>query len=85
MLRLVSLYDRASKSFGRPFVVTHLAQAVRGLTDEVNNTEQGSDLSRHPADFDLYHVGDFDESLGTVEAFNAPALIVRADTLVKES
>lgn len=78
---IVSLKDTAARVFGVPFVVQAAAQAVRSLRDEVNSKESTSDVCKHPDDFELYEVAQFDEHSGAVAAHEAPQLLCRAKDL----
>lgn len=62
ILKLYSIRDRATDSFGQPmFLVSH-GQAIRSFTDEVNRQDKDNQLYQHPDDFDLYFLGEFDTS-----------------------
>jgi len=63
--QIFATYDRAAESFMNPFVVPHSGVAIRGFTDAINSSGD-SDISKHPDDFDLYYIGDFDASTGFV-------------------
>jgi len=63
MVTLVfSLYDSKAKSFGPPFFLHQRGQAIRALGDLVKDGQ--SMVSRHPEDFVLYHIGEFNDSTG---------------------
>ena len=59
--KVVAIYDAATQAYGRPIFVAALGQATRSFTDEVNSKEP-TDLARHPGDFELYHLADFDDN-----------------------
>ncbi|WNK14542.1 MAG: nonstructural protein [Microvirus sp.] len=82
MLQICAVYDSKAKVFGRPFFTPHLAQAIRGFQDEVNNPE-GGDLNKHPEDFDLYHLGEFEESTGSFDNAQRPSILCTAASLLK--
>lgn len=80
---LVCLRDSAVNAFNTPYCVPHLGMAIRGFTDEVNRKGDTQNmLSSHPEDFELYQVGQFDDTDAsfTVES---PRLIVRGKDVVK--
>lgn len=60
--KVFSLYDGKAKAFGPPFHMLQRGQALRALQDLVNDDR--SMVSRHPQDFVLYQIGDFDDSSG---------------------
>ncbi|WNK13329.1 MAG: nonstructural protein [Microvirus sp.] len=65
-LYLCSVFDRATESFGRPFVVQHPGQAVRSFSDEANNKD--SELGRHPADYELWQLGVMSDQDGVLSS-----------------
>lgn len=83
---IVAIKDTAARVFGTPFVVQATAQAIRSLRDEVNSKDSTSDVCKHPEDFELYQVAEFDDDTGDVHLNNGeyPLLLCRAKDL-KES
>nr|QJB19446.1 MAG: nonstructural protein [Microvirus sp.] len=81
MKSIVCVKDTAAMVFGQPFVVQHVAQAVRSLRDEVNSKESSSDVAKHPDDFDLYELASFDEDTGIVSVEGFPKFVVRVKDL----
>lgn len=79
-LQVVSVLDRATAAYGRPVFVQAIGQAMRSFTDEANNKE--SDIGKHPDDYDLYHLGDWDDVSGRFSNFEEPKHLVRAKDLV---
>lgn len=74
---VVSVRDRAAEVFNRPFFVPHRGVAVRDFTDEVNRDDSQNALNRHPDDFDLYLLGQFDDNSGVYTAEERPLVLVR--------
>jgi len=62
-LKVISLYDSAVQSYGRPIFVRHPGEALRSLADQVNASDN-NDLARHPEDYSLHLIGEFDEETG---------------------
>jgi len=62
--RIYTIYDSKVAAFLRPFFCRSDAEAIRAFTDTV--TDPGSLLNKHPEDFSLFVVGDFDEETGRV-------------------
>lgn len=52
------------------------AAAVRGFEHASANAD--SLFFTHPADYALYHIGNFDTDTGIIESVDPPALCVRA-------
>lgn len=67
MARLIVLavFDRALGAYGRPFSVPARGIGVRAFGDEVNNPN--SEYGKHPADYELWTVGCFNDELGEFE------------------
>lgn len=80
-LQVVAVADRALQAFNRPICVQALGLAVRSFQDEVNNTS--SELSKHPEDYELHHLGVFDDQTGAFESFRSTIVLVRGKDLVK--
>lgn len=77
ILKMCAVYDSATQMFGRPFFMVAHGQAIRSFRDEVMRNEANNDLNKHPADFTLYALGDFDDSTGLFTAEVAPAQLIR--------
>lgn len=64
----VAVKDLGAQAFMRAAPVPHTNTAVRSFMDEVNRKPadgQTNDLYTHSQDFELYLVGEFDDSTGT--------------------
>lgn len=81
ILKMVSIRDSAVNAFMRPFAVPAIGAATRAFTDDVNNPQ--SESHKHPEDYELYHVGDWDEDSGTFRPIEVPELIVRGKDCIK--
>lgn len=65
ILKAYSIYDLKSAAFGAPFFFHQHGQAMRAVMDAA--ADANSMLSRHPADFALYCVGQWDDQTGRLE------------------
>ena len=75
--------DRASDSFGIPMFLMAKGQAIRSFSDEVNRAAEDNQLYKHPDDFDLYFVGEFDSDSGEFDC-DAPIVLVRGKDVVSK-
>lgn len=83
MIRLVvAVRDGATGLFGQPFFVTARGQAVRAFSDEVNRRAPDNDLNKHPEDFELFCLGEFDESSGRFGSLGDPEVLIRGKDAV---
>ena len=83
-LFIVSVKDRAAEVFNRPFYVPHRNVAIRDFTDEVNRVAVDNHLNKHPDDFDLYLLGEFNDSTGEF-IMSTPQVLVRAKDVLQSS
>lgn len=65
--QIVSVHDRAADAFGRPIFALAIGQAIRSFQDEINRIAPDNEMNRHPEDFDLFHIGNFDDQSGDFE------------------
>ena len=72
---IVAVKDLSIPAFMQPTTVRATGQAVRGFQDEVNRAAQDNNLYNHPEDFELWHLGNFDEDSGEFES--NPQLLLR--------
>lgn len=80
--QICSVWDSASVLFGQPFFVPALAAAIRSVGDETNRAAADNSLYQHPEDFELFHLGEFDDSNGLFVPLSPPVRIARVKDLV---
>lgn len=73
---LVAIRDAAAGAFMRPWTVPSVGMARRSFQDEC--VRYGSDMNKHPEDFELFELGSFDEDSGKVENLDYPRSLARA-------
>jgi hypothetical protein len=81
-LFVVCVKDRAAEVFNRPFFVPHRNVAIRDFTDEVNRAAADNQLNKHPDDFDLYLLGEFNDNTGEF-SISSPQVLVRAKDVLQ--
>lgn len=64
-MKMFSVYDKQACAFLPPFGARAVGQAVRSFMDAVNSKDH--EFAKHPADYELYHVGEFDEIAGAYD------------------
>jgi len=57
-MKLFSIYDKKSEGYKPPFSVMTIGEAERAFLDACN--AEGTDLQKHPEDYQLWMVGSFD-------------------------
>lgn len=83
-LFVVSVKDNAAQMFGRPIFVPALGLANRQFSDEVNRAAEDNQYYKHPEDFDLYHLGVFDDETGLFELLTFPKILARGVEVVTD-
>ncbi len=78
---IVSIYDKATQVYMRPYIAQTIGQAHRMFSDEANRKD-GSDIGRHPQDYALFHIGNFTDGNGYLEDIE-PTVIARAHEIME--
>lgn len=68
--QVLAVRDRAIDAFGVPIFVPAVGAAVRSFSDEINRPE--SPYAAHPEDYDLFHLGHYETSDGSLTPFERP-------------
>lgn len=76
VLNVISIRDAKSGVFSRPQSVVSLGVGRRMFGDLA--LDSNSDVGRHPEDFALYHLGDFDDVSGALINNPQPAFVCNA-------
>lgn len=64
LLNAYTLYDQKALTYSPPFYCTAHGQAVRMVMDLAGDTN--TMVGRHPADFSLYCVGQWNDAVGVM-------------------
>lgn len=80
-LRAYSIFDRKALAYHQPYYAINDAVAVRTLSDAV--ADPNSMFGRHPNDYVLYCVGEFDDSNGVTSTISPLLHVIDAIALVK--
>lgn len=68
-IKVFSVYDSKVQAYMQPFFATTVGAATRSFSDACLNEE--SQFAKHPEDYTLFQVGEFDDSEGGFLAFPA--------------
>lgn len=83
LLKIVSIYDNAAGAFARPFFVQSHGQAIRSFGDEIKRQAPDNELNRHPMDFALYDIGEYDDGTGKIIQPDTPQVLSRGSDFVE--
>lgn len=76
-LLMFSVFDNKVGAFASPFCVRTRGEAIRSFTDAVKDTSLP--FVKHPNDYQLYLIAEYDEIAGTVSNGHVPERILGAD------
>lgn len=76
-MKIVVVRDIKADVYGVPMFVASLGAAIRSFGDEVGKTD-GNPFALHPEDFELYHVGEYDEVSCVFDLLKVPKQIAVA-------
>lgn len=62
--KMFSVFDSKAGNFSPPFFMVSIGQAVRSFQDIAS--DQSTMIARHPEDFSLFFIGEFDDAIGEV-------------------
>lgn len=72
---VMSVRDSGIEAFGQPFYVVSIGQATRSFSDAINSDKQDDMLAKHPDDFTLFHLGEFDDARANFELLPSPRIV----------
>jgi len=81
IVQVYALYDRVGGFYGSPFFQQTDGLAKRALFEMANDLE--TQIGRHPADFQLFHLGAYDNLTARFEFHQNPVMICTALSLVR--
>ncbi len=74
--RAFSIYDQKAKAYMTPFFMGEVGMATRAFSDMVQSPDH--QIAKHPEDYVLYEVGQFDDTEGVLSAYAGPELVITA-------
>ena len=80
-MKLVSVYDAKAQVFTPPMAFPTIGFAERSFVDAVNDPQ--SQYNKHPEDYTLFRVGEFDDQTGMTENLDTPFSLGVALTFIK--
>lgn len=83
-LMIFCVHDYALDRYARPVYVATEAAAVRSFRDECTRAAPENEMYRHPADFNLYRLGVFDDEKGLFET-HQPVLLCNGLEMLKDN
>ncbi|WNK12448.1 MAG: nonstructural protein [Microvirus sp.] len=70
IVQVFCVYDSKAGAYGQPYFCLNEQIAIRAMRTTCNDPD--SMLCKYPADFNLFHLGHFDDHTGAFTQFAAP-------------
>lgn len=83
ILLALSVRDVVADSFGQSVFVQTLGLGIRSFKDALSSRD--GEMARHPEDYELYHVGQFNVEEGKFSSPAHPVLLLKGGAIVKEA
>lgn len=81
---IMAIRDSAVGAYQTPFTSPSIGAAIRSFQDAINNPQSGT-LHGHPDDYELYHIGIFDDETAKITECEEPTMRARAKDLVRKT
>lgn len=75
ILQAVAIKDTAADAFNLPAFVHSIGLAIRAFQDKINDHSRDNQMYTHPEDFNLFHIGTFDDHSGKFTSLQTPLQI----------
>ncbi|WNK12524.1 MAG: nonstructural protein [Microvirus sp.] len=69
LLQIVCMRDIVADCYAQPQFVASIGAFIRGFSDEVNRKAADNQLYNHPGDFEVFHIGVYDDNTCDFEIF----------------
>lgn len=77
ILVVCSVRDSAAQSFMNPIFAHNRGSAMRSFRDEVNRSADDNIMNKHPSDFELFFLGEYDSDTGSFKLVERPESMLR--------
>jgi len=72
-MKICCIHDSKAELYTQPLFFQALGQAVRSFSDACNDDK--SDYAKHPEDYSLWHIGEYDDLTGTLHPLPVPVVV----------
>lgn len=80
--KIFVMYDSKSESYDQPWFIQNRGIAIRSLLDEVSKNPDHP-FKKWPEDFTLFEVGEYDNTNGTIQMYEAKQSIGTLNDILK--
>lgn len=78
-LKIFAIRDSKGSVYNQPWFSRSHGEAERNFQNLV--TDQNSMIHKFPEDFDLYHLGEYDDQTGFIKSLDTPQHLTKAVTI----
>lgn len=78
---IFAVFDSKSGAYGNPFFLVNEKVALRSF--EQATKDNTTELYKFPSDFNLTHLGWFDDNTGDIEQFSQPQILAWASSFLE--
>lgn len=79
--QVFSVYDQRASVYLPPMYMQNKGFALRSFEDAIN--DQSHQFARHPGDYTLVHLGEFDDCSGKFSLLDMPNILINGLECVK--
>lgn len=83
MIKIFCVYDSKVECYMQPFFMQTKGAALRAWESTVN--DPSTQFNKHPADFTLFEIGEYDENTGRILSYDSPLSLGVAIELKREA
>lgn len=69
-MKVFSVYDSKVETYSTPFFLRSKGEAMRTWVDIAN--DKSSDIGKHPEDYTLFEIGEWDQNTAKIQNHNTP-------------
>lgn len=80
--QIFAIYDTAAQSYSPPFVSHTKGMAIRLFSE--TSIDKTTTIGRHPADYTLFHLGEYDDLTASFSPLSTPVPVIKALETISE-
>lgn len=75
------VHDTKAGVFGQPFYAENISVAMRSFRYAAN--DKNTEIGKYPSDFNLYHLGNYDDATAKFQLQDSPVHLAIASSLLE--
>lgn len=85
MSKLFAIYDSKANYYSPPISFKSRGEAIRSFSDTANSATKDNQIARHPSDFHLFEIADYDEETAHIELLESKINLGCAIEYIRDS